>query len=101
MDEDIIHQAGQIANAYATRDDSLESVQDLVMRCQPSQENWQFVTTQTYALPGRWVWIVLLCREVGLASDGRMEVRMKAEMVVGEEMEQGKSTYLLKARFDE
>jgi len=98
---DVVDEARQVAVTHAAKDNSLEIVQDLATRYQPKEENWQFVTTQTYALPGRWVWIVLLCREVGMASDGRMEVRMKAEMVVGEEGEGGKLGYLLKDQFDE
>ena len=101
MEEDIMRQVEQIAATYAVKDDSLERVQDLVMRCQPRDENWQFVSTTKYALPGRWVWIVLLCRQVGVASSGLMEVRMKCEMVISEEGEGGKLNYLLKAPFDE
>ena len=98
--EDIIREAQGIAATYAAKDTSLEIVIGLVMRCQPRDESWMYVSTTKYALPGRWIWVVLLCREIGIDSSGLIEVRMKAEMVIGEE-ENGKLAYLLKAPFDE
>src|SRR5260221_12509598 len=84
MNEDIIREAQGIAATYAAKDTSLETVIGLVMRCQPRDESWMYVSTTKYALPGRWVWIVLLFREIGIDSSGLIVKRMKVQMVIGE-----------------
>lgn len=100
MLEDIIQDAEQVASAYAAKDRSLQIVQNMVMRVQPPHENWQFVTTQTYALPGRWVYVVLLYADAGKTADGQLHhLRFKAEMVIGEEGQDGKLEYYLKSPF--
>ena len=97
--EDIFEQARKTAGDYAERDTSLETVQNLVMSSQPPDEAWQFVRTYTYALPGRWVWVVLLWADTGnVTPDGLRELRMKTEMVTWDEEEH---EYYIKSPFED